>query len=140
VSNVSEMSFLIVCSLQNITHATISVKTSEKIGTGRVRPSTDNFDGGDGDNAANDANDGRKNSSRNPRNRPRGKPRPPRPEPEILQHPILEKIVIPKTSVQERLMRSKMLDEKDLGEPKIESEPPSTPAEEVVENLESVGN
>lgn len=98
----------------------VLVKTSEKIGTGRVRPSAEYFETND-DNANAANNDGRRNYNKNPRQKRVHKPRAPA-EPEF-QHPILDKIVISKTSVQDRLLRSKMLDEKDNDcEPKIESE------------------
>jgi hypothetical protein len=66
--------------------------------------------------------DGKRNN-KNPRNQRRPqKPKANTPSEPEFQHPILEKIVISKTSVQERLMRSKMIDEKD-NEPKVDATP-----------------
>ena len=99
----------------------ITVKSSEKtFGTGRVRPSAESYENAEASNeqAQSDArkqhNKPRNNSNRKPK--PKG---PPQPE---FQHPILDKIVITKTSVQDRLLRSKMMDEKDHQEPKVEAD------------------
>jgi hypothetical protein len=92
-----------------------SVKTGEKIGSGRVaRQPVENFDP---DQEAKDT----KPRPHKPRPKKNFKPKgPPQPE---FQHPILDKIVITKTSVQERLLRSKMDDdggEKEAPVPKVE--------------------
>lgn len=119
----------------------VKLKTSEKtFGTGRVRPSTDNYDN-EGNNEKNQSPEGNGSNRKHNRShhnrkydkRPKG---PPQPE---FQHPILDKIVITKTSVQDRLLRSKMMDEKDQEEPKIDTEPSAVPVESV-ENVENVEN
>lgn len=95
------------------------MQTSEKtFGTGRVRPKTENFYNSEyTEERQQQPMEARKHNKPHPRNRkPKG---PPQPE---FQHPILDKIVITKTSVQDRLLRSKMIFENEAQEPKIETE------------------
>lgn len=81
----------------------------------------ENFNENNDDNAATTENmqgssaENRRNKNvRNNKRTP--KPRGPPPQPEY-HYDILDKIVITKTSVQERLLRSKLLDENEISEP-----------------------
>lgn len=79
--------------------------------------------------------DGNRGKNRNPnKNKRNFKPKAPQ-TPEF-HHPILDKIVISKTSVQERLLRSRMSEDASPIESKVEVDlsPAATP--EIIENNE----
>lgn len=107
----------------------ILVKPAERVGSGRV---------GHGIQAENvssespekpQSGDGNRNRNRN-RNKRNFKPKA-QPNPEF-QHPILDKIVITKTSVQERILRSQKSEDVVPTEPKISADSqPATP--EIIE-------
>jgi hypothetical protein len=75
--------------------------------------------------------DGNRNRNKNPRNKRNFKPKAPVPE---FQHPILDKIVITKTSVQERLLRVKSDDGAPPSEPKVEADSNEPAAPEIIES------
>jgi len=100
----------------------ITVKSSEKtFGTGRVRPTNESYDNAEASHEQAQSTDARKQHNK-PRNNNNRKPKPKGPPQPEFQHPILDKIVITKTSVQDRLLRSKMIDDKDHQEPKVEAD------------------
>lgn len=101
------------------------MKTSERsFGSGRVRHKTENYENNEATEQIPQPMDARKHNRPHHNNRIRKpKPRTGHVQSTEFQHPILDKIVIAKTSVQDRLLRSKMMDDKDIQEPKIESEP-----------------
>lgn len=109
----------------------LSVKPTERVGSGRVGHNiqAENVDGKESPEKP-QSGDGNRNRNKNPRNKRNFKPKPQNPE---FQHPILEKIVITKTSVQERLLKVKS-DDGTSAEPKIvaDANQPATP--EIIES------
>jgi hypothetical protein len=117
--------------------------TEKKFGSGRVRTenrdndkfTVDTFDpnspGEDVRQNQQDRSPQDRNRNRNPRNARRN------PKPREFQHPTLENLIIPKASVQDRLMKISMNSNAD---PEVKAEPetppipettPAMPAEEI---------
>lgn len=94
-----------------------------------MRPSTENYNDNsetNHDRSAHQNADGKKhNRTHNNQNRNRNNNKNPKPKaqpPPEFQHLILDKIVVTKSSVQDRLLRSQMMDDKDQTESKNDSE------------------
>jgi hypothetical protein len=121
VSKVRNFSFSFHFKANNI----ILVKTSERVGSGRFRKSLDheippelNSSGENSERqGTGDAN--RSNKNRNQRQKRNYKPK--AQNPEFIPTTILDKIVVTKTSVQERLLKNRLVDD-NTSEPKIEAE------------------